>query len=155
MRHLIDAHSLIWAVDEPLKLASAALAAMQDPSNELVLSAGTIWELSIKVGLGKLSLSSPFRTWITKAIADLGLTILPITIEHAEVYSSLPFHHRDPFDRLLVAQIQVEGFLLVSSDSVFDLYRVRPCGQSHHNPCLCSRLWCKFPRIPAVEITRE
>ena len=70
---LIDAHSLLWAMDDPAKLGPGAVAAMQDPANELLLSAGTIWELAIKVGLKKLSLLLPFRQWVTKAIADLGV----------------------------------------------------------------------------------
>ena len=64
MRHLVDAHSLIWAIDDPSKLSVAAAMALQDPANELLLSAGTMWELSIKVALGKLTLSLPFRPWL-------------------------------------------------------------------------------------------
>ncbi len=64
MRHLIDAHSLIWALDDPSRLGVAAVTALQDPANELLASAGTIWELSIKTSLGKLSLSLPFRRWM-------------------------------------------------------------------------------------------
>ena len=97
---------------------------MEDPANELVVSAGTIWELSIKVGLGKLSLSLPFRTWIEKALVDLGLVVSPITLEVAERQMALPFHHRDPFDRLLVAQCLLEAIPIVSADSVFDQYGV-------------------------------
>ena len=74
MRHLIDSHALIWAVDDPTKLGVVAVAALQDPANELLISAGTIWELSIKSGLTKLTLSLPFRQWMDKAITDLGLT---------------------------------------------------------------------------------
>lgn len=124
MRHLVDAHSLIWALDDPRKLGVKAIAALEDPANELVVSAGTIWELSIKVGLEKLSLSLPYRKWIERAVADLGLVVLPITLEVAERQMKLPFHHRDPFDRLLAAQCIVESMPLVSADSVFDQYRV-------------------------------
>lgn len=124
MRHLVDAHSLIWALDDPRKLGVKAIAALEDPANELVVSAGTIWELSIKVGLEKLSLSLTYRKWIERAVADLGLVVLPITLEVAERQMKLPFHHRDPFDRLLAAQCIVESMPLVSADSVFDQYRV-------------------------------
>lgn len=122
MRLLLDAHTLIWAVDDPSKLGSQATMALQDPANELLLSAGTIWEVAIKVGLGKLSLSMPYRQWINRAMADLGLTVLPITVEYADVQAGLPRHHGDPFDRLLVAQSQVESVHLVSDDTRFDLY---------------------------------
>ncbi|MCU0980886.1 MAG: type II toxin-antitoxin system VapC family toxin [Pirellulaceae bacterium] len=122
MKLLLDAHTLIWAVDDPSQLGSQAAASLRDANNELLLSAGTIWELSIKVGLGKLTLSLPYRQWMTKAITDLGAIVLPITVEHADVQAGLPFHHRDPFDRLLVAQSQVESVRVVSSDTIFDDY---------------------------------
>ena len=124
MRLLVDAHALIWAVDAPLKLGPQAVTALQDPSNDLLLSAGTIWELAIKVGLGKLSLSMPYREWMNQAITDLGMTVLPITVEYADVQSNLPRHHGDPFDRLLVAQAQVEDMALVSADPGFDPYGI-------------------------------
>jgi PIN domain nuclease of toxin-antitoxin system len=120
VRHLLDGHSLLWAVDDPAKLGPGAVAAMQDPANELLLSAGTIWELAIKVGLKKLSLSLPFRQWVTKAIVDLGLTVLPITVEYADIQAGLPPHHRDPFDRLLIAQAMVEKAPIISIDVAFD-----------------------------------
>lgn len=124
MRHLLDAHSLIWALDDPSKLGKQAVAVLEDPANQLGVSVGTIWELSIKAGLGKLSLSLPYRQWVERASADLGLSVLPISLEHAERQLSLPYHHRDPFDRLLVAQCLVEGISLVSADTVFDQYEV-------------------------------
>jgi PIN domain nuclease of toxin-antitoxin system len=124
MRHLVDAHSLIWALDDPRKLGSQATAILEDPANELIVSVGTIWELSIKVGLGKLSLSLPYRAWMEKALVDLALVVSPITLEVAERQMALPFHHRDPFDRLLVAQCLVEAISIVSADSVFEQYGV-------------------------------
>src|SRR5438046_1269843 len=104
MRLLVDAHSMIWAVEQPAKLSAAAAAALQDPSNELLLSSATIWEIAIKVGLGKLKLSLPYRQWMTKAMSDLNMSILPITVDYAQAQSNLPRHHGDPFDRMLVAQ---------------------------------------------------
>ena len=124
MRHLVDAHSLIWALDNPRKLGIRATVILEDPANELIVSVGTIWELSIKVGLGKLSLSLPYRTWMEKALVDLALVVSPITLEIAERQMALPFHHRDPFDRLLAAQCLVEASPIVSADSVFDQYGV-------------------------------
>ncbi len=124
MRLLVDAHSVVWAVDDPSKLSPHAVAALQDPANELLVSAGTIWEISIKVGLKKLSLSLPFQQWMNKAIADLGATVLPITVEYADMQTGLPHHHRDPFDRLLVAQAMFEKLSLVSGDAIFDQYGI-------------------------------
>lgn len=124
MRHLLDAHSLIWALDDPSKLGRNAHDCLQDSANDLAISVGTIWELSIKVGLGKLTLSLPYRAWIERAITDLGLTVLPITVEITDAQMALPRHHRDPFDRLLVAQCLVESMPIVSADSMFDDYGI-------------------------------
>lgn len=122
MRLLLDAHTLIWTMDNPSQLSPTAAKALRDLSNELFLSAGTIWELSIKVGNHKLSLSLPFEQWIHRAIADLGLQELPIRVRHAAAQADLPPHHRDPFDRLLIAQSFVESLTVVSVDSLFDQY---------------------------------
>jgi PIN domain nuclease of toxin-antitoxin system len=124
MRLLIDSQSLIWYVDQDHLLSPTAHAAMTDPDNDLLLSAATIWEIAIKVGLNKLSLSMPYRQWITQAMTDLSMTVLPITVEYADVQAGLPKHHRDPFDRLLVAQAQAENMTLVSADPGFDPYGI-------------------------------
>jgi PIN domain nuclease of toxin-antitoxin system len=121
---LIDTHAVIWYVDQDHLLSPAAHSAITDPANDIVLSAVTIWEVAIKVGLGKLTLSQPYRLWINQALADLGATVLPITVEYADAQAALPMHHRDPFDRLLIAQALVEGVALVSVDTQFDLYGV-------------------------------
>ncbi len=124
MKLLVDTHALIWYVDQDNLLSPAAHAAITDPSNDLLLSSGSIWEIAIKVGLKKLTLSLPYRAWIEKAIADLGLSILPITVEYADAQAVLPNHHRDPFDRLLVAQAQIEGVPVVSADVTLDSYGI-------------------------------
>ena len=82
MTLLIDAHAIIWYVDQDHLLSQTAHAAITDPANELLLSAGTIWEIAIKVGLKKLALSQPFRLWMENAIADLGVVVLPNTVAH-------------------------------------------------------------------------
>ena len=124
MKLLVDTHALIWYVDQDHLLSPAAHAAITDPSNDLLLSSGSIWEIAIKVGLKKLTLSLPYRAWIEKAIADLGLSILPITVEYADAQAVLPNHHRDPFDRFLVAQAQIEGVPVVSADVTLDSYGI-------------------------------
>jgi PIN domain nuclease of toxin-antitoxin system len=124
MRLLLDSHSLIWAVEDPSRLSPAAKKVLQDPANELVLSAATVREISIKVGVGKLTLSSSFRDWMNRAIADLGLTLLPVTVEYADAQAALPWHHRDPFDRLIIAQARIEAMPIVSSDAKFDAYGI-------------------------------
>jgi PIN domain nuclease of toxin-antitoxin system len=125
---LLDTHALIWAVDQPAQLGPEGRAVLEDASNELLLSAATIWEIAIKVGLGKLSLSMPYREWMNQAMADLQVVVLPVTVEYADAQARLPNHHRDPFDRLLVVQAQLEGVPLISGDPVFD-------------QCAIPRLW--------------
>src|SRR5437667_6894861 len=122
MRLLVDSHALIWYVDQDHLLSPASHAAISDASNDLLLSAGSIWEISIKVGLGKLVLSQSYKLWMTQAMNDLGITVLPITVDHADVQVGLPRHHGDPFDRLLVAQATVEHISIVSGDASFDAY---------------------------------
>lgn len=124
MKAIVDTHALIWALDQPARLGTKAKTFLQDPANDLLLSAATIWELAIKIGLKKLSLSLPYRQWMSQAMADLSLTVLPITVDYADVLVTLPLHHRDPFDRLLAAQATVDNLTLVSEDGVFDQYGV-------------------------------
>lgn len=124
MTHLLDAQALIWSQEDPNRLGPAALLALQDPANDLAVGIETIWELGIKTAIGKLTLNKAFRTWIDTAIADLGLAIVPIRLDHIDRHNSLPFHHRDPFDRLLIAQSLVGGIPVVSSDAIFDAYGV-------------------------------
>lgn len=124
MKLLLDTHTLLWSADDPSKLSPAAFAVLQDAANDLLVSAATLWELAIKVGQRKLQLSMPYRTWMETAIADLRLSILPISVEHGERLTSLPPHHKDPFDRLIVAQALAEGLFIVGVDTVFDHYGV-------------------------------
>jgi len=125
LRLLIDAHALIWSVDRPASLSDDAREALSDSNNELLVSTATFWEISIKFGLGKLTLSQPFRPWIEQAVRDLGASIVDITIAAADAQARLPHHHRDPFDRMLVAQSQVESAAIVSRDRMFDDYGIQ------------------------------
>lgn len=99
-------------------------ASISDPNNDLLLSAGSIWEIAIKVGLGKLVLTRPFLLWMSQALDDLGITVLSITVEYADAQASLPKHHSDPFDRLIVAQALVEKISIVSADARMDAYGI-------------------------------
>jgi len=125
MRLLIDSHALIWFVDQHQQLSTVSHAAMSDPSNELLLSAGSIWEIAIKVGLGKLVLTQPYLLWMSQALSDLGITVLPVTVEYADAQASLPKHHSDPFDRLIVAQAIIEKVSIVSADGSMDAYGIK------------------------------
>ena len=124
MRVLLDSHTLIWAGDDPARISVPAMDVMRNPANELFISVVTIWEIAIKVTVGKLPLSLPYRQWLDKAFVDQRLSLLAITLDHTERQVSLPFHHRDPFDRLIAAQAIVEEMPLVSADTIFDAYGV-------------------------------
>lgn len=124
MKLLVDTHTLLWSVEEPTKISMPAMAVLQDPNNDRFVSAATIWELAIKVGLGKLKLSKPYRPWIDEAIDVLAMDILPITIEYADFQVKLPTHHKDPFDRMMIVQSLVDSIPIVSIDAVFDSYGV-------------------------------
>jgi PIN domain nuclease of toxin-antitoxin system len=121
---LLDSHTLIWAVDDVGQLSPTATILLQDPNNDLFLSAASLWEIAIKVSLGKLTLQSAYKQWMSQATADLGLAILPITIAYADIQTTLPRHHGDPFDRLLIAQSQADSLPILSADSQFDAYGI-------------------------------
>jgi PIN domain nuclease of toxin-antitoxin system len=124
VKYLVDAHTLLWSQDDTSRLSAAATVALTGAAHDRLLSIVTIWEIGIKVALGKLPLSKPFRVWIETAITDLALTVFSISLDHDERMTSLPFHHRDPFDRLLVAQALTDGIPLISCDALFDAYGV-------------------------------
>jgi PIN domain nuclease of toxin-antitoxin system len=115
---LLDTHVLIWW-DEGRKLTAAARRAIE-VADTVYVSAASAWEVAIKIGLGRLR---PSRT-VEQAVEESGFLELPITFRHAEWVAALPAHHRDPFDRLLVAQAEVEGLTLVTRDPVFGRYDV-------------------------------
>ena len=119
MRLLLDTHTLIWWADDR-PLAGAAAAAIRSPDNAKFVSAASIWEAEIKVQLGKLELE------VDLAAGSLahGFEALPITFDHARAAGRLPAHHGDPFDRMLVAQAQLEGLTIVTRDPVFARYPV-------------------------------
>lgn len=124
MRYLLDTHTLIWSQEDPGRLSDRVITALSDPLNDRFVSMVSIWEIGIKVALGKLPLAKAFRSWIDKALADLVCSVLPITLEHVERMGSLPFHHRDPFDRMLIAQALVENIPLLGADAQFDAYGI-------------------------------
>lgn len=124
MRLLLDTQAFLWFVLNHARLSSTARTLIVDPANELLFSPASYSEIAIKVSIGKYQVPGPFKDFMDRQIAINRLTILPITVAHAAVIAALPFHHRDPFVRLLVAQSLVENVPLVSSDSVVDAYGV-------------------------------
>jgi PIN domain nuclease of toxin-antitoxin system len=124
MNLLLDTHTFLWLVEGGPKLSAAAQAALADPANELYLSAASVWELAIKTGNKKLVLSDPLDLFVGKWTVAYQLAPLPIETAHALAVVGLPDHHRDPFDRILIAQALVEGMTLVSADANVAAYPV-------------------------------
>lgn len=116
MKLLLDTHLLLWAAGAPDRLPAAARSSMQDPSNILLFSAASLWEIAIKRSLGRADFQVDARV-LRRGLLDNGYEELPITSEHAVFIDSLPDIHNDPFDRILVAQATVEGITLLTSDA--------------------------------------
>lgn len=125
MKLLLDTHTFIWWANEPEKLSEKVLAACQDNSNTLILSVVSAWEMQIKMQLGKLKVSRPIEELIKIQQQTNSLQVLPIELTHVMSLSNLPAHHKDPFDRLLIAQANIEVATLVSVDPVFSSYGVQ------------------------------
>ncbi|AJW47683.1 MULTISPECIES: type II toxin-antitoxin system VapC family toxin [Ralstonia] len=121
MKLLLDTHLLLWAAGQPDKLSRDTLALIQDPTHELVFSAASLWEVAIKRGLGRQDFRVDPRL-LRRGLLDNGYLELPITSEHTVMVDSLPPLHKDPFDRILVAQSLVEGILLVTADPIVAQY---------------------------------
>ena len=124
MRILLDTHALLWFRQGSAQLVHAAKQAIEDSSIELVLSVASLWEMAIKVNLGKLELGMPYADYVQKCLVESEITMLPAQVEHLNVLSGLPMHHRDPFDRLMAARCLVEQLAIVSGDPVFEAYGV-------------------------------
>ena len=124
MRLLLDTHALIWAATLDERLSEQAKSHILDADNELYLSVASIWEMSIKTGLGKLILQLPIEQIINEQVQINGLNILNIESSHAFAVAALPWHHRDPFDRLIISQCKIEKLTLLSCDTAMDAYDI-------------------------------
>jgi PIN domain nuclease of toxin-antitoxin system len=121
MKLLLDTHLLLWAAGEPVELPPAAEALIDHPNNELLFSAASIWEIAIKNGLGRPDFQVNPRVF-RRALLDNGYTELRISSEHAVAIDLLPLLHKDPFDRILIAQATVEGITLLTTDPLVARY---------------------------------
>jgi len=124
MKLLLDTHAFIWWDSAPDELSERASALCGDPRNELILSVASLWEIQVKAQLGKLTLKKPLRLLVEGQQESNGLQLLPIQPEHTYALDDLPSHHKDPFDRMIVAQARVEGLHVVSHDSIIRQYPV-------------------------------
>lgn len=116
MKLLLDTHLLLWAASDPDRLSKAARKAIQDPDNELMFSAASLWEITIKRSLDRKDFQVTPRL-LRRGLLDNGYQELPVTSEHALATENLPAIHKDPFDRILIAQSAVEGALLLTTDA--------------------------------------
>jgi PIN domain nuclease of toxin-antitoxin system len=124
MNLLLDTHTFLWFIAGDSNLSPKARSAIEDLSNNRYLSMASLWEIAIKVSIDKLTLDEPFETLIPEQLAENSIELLDISLEHTVLISSMPFHHRDPFDRLIAAQAKIEQLTLVSVDTIFDTYGV-------------------------------
>jgi PIN domain nuclease of toxin-antitoxin system len=120
MRYLVDTHALLWALSEPRALSAAARDAIADPANLIIVSSASLWECAIKASIGKLEVPEDFFD----SVPEAGYEVLPIRISHLNAYRTLPMHHRDPFDRILVAQARAEALVLISRDPEIAKYDI-------------------------------
>ena len=120
---LIDTHSLLWAVDNSSKLSQTARSFVDDPTNSIIVSVASLWEIAIKNKLGKLPLKQPIDQLVV-GLARTDIRLLEVRIEHVVATYQLPDPHRDPFDRMLAAQAIAEGAVLVTDDPIFAHYPV-------------------------------
>ncbi|HEV7474288.1 MAG TPA: type II toxin-antitoxin system VapC family toxin [Pyrinomonadaceae bacterium] len=125
MKLLLDTHIFIWWADHPEKLSHDALSALENEANELLLSVASVWEMQIKIQLGKLTLSLPLTELLETQRETNDLTVSPVELKHVLALDALPFHHKDPFDRLLIAQCIEENLTLVSGDAQLSAYPVK------------------------------
>lgn len=125
MRLLLDTHALLWWLDGDPQLTKIARAAIGDEQNPVYVSAGSAWEIATKVRIGKLPGAVEVAERLPEILTQQAFATLAISLEHARRAGLLPGAHRDPFDRILIAQAQLEGLTLVSNESLFDAFGIR------------------------------
>ena len=123
-QYLLDTHTLIWYINGDVELSQKGKLAIEAENATNFVSIASLWEMAIKVSLGKLELTMPFDQ-IEKQVAENGFEILPITLRDIFTVSSLPFHHRDPFDRIIIAQSLNNDMTVISKDRILDQYQAK------------------------------
>jgi PIN domain nuclease of toxin-antitoxin system len=125
MMLLIDTHTFIWYVTDDSKLSNQVIKLINDENNQIFLSIASIWEIGIKQSLGKLNFNLPLEMFVTQQMSLNDFSLLDIKISHISTVSQLPLHHRDPFDRIWIAQAIAENIPILSADAIFDTYPVQ------------------------------
>lgn len=121
---LLDTQIFLWAILDDARMTLAKKRIYVDPENDLLLSMVSLWEIFLKVSTGKLSMEDEPETFVRSQLALNRIALLPIRLEHTAQVMRLPWHHKDPFDRLLIAQAQIEGLPVMTSDAMFEHYEV-------------------------------
>ena len=124
MRLLLDTHTFLWFILDDSRLSVRAKSLLETPEYKLLLSPASYWEIAIKIKLGKYSLPQPYLSFMESQLSQNGIVIQPIELRHTDLLTTLPLHHKDPFDRLLVSQAIVENIPIISSDEAIDAYGV-------------------------------
>lgn len=124
MSILLDTQTLLWFLLDDPRLSKKALETIVEADESIFVSPASLWEIAIKISLGKYELPAPFAAFWNEQLKTNDFTLLPIAVTHADRIVGLPFHHRDPFDRLIIAQSLVEEFQVISNDTIFDQYGV-------------------------------
>jgi PIN domain nuclease of toxin-antitoxin system len=124
MRALLDTHTFLWFITGDARLSGNAERVIEDGRYDVLLSVASIWEIAIKAGIGRLPLPLPVAALLPRQIMDNEISVLPIAVEHALEVANLPLHHRDPSDRMLVAQALAEQVPILSADATLDRYGV-------------------------------
>jgi PIN domain nuclease of toxin-antitoxin system len=124
MRVLIDTYALLWYLQGDANLSNLALTTIEDKNNDVFVSIVSLWEIAIKLGLSKLELQRPFEN-LEADLQRLDIKILPIDFVELDIYRSLPLHHRDPFDRILIAQSIGSSLTIITRDALFEPYSIR------------------------------
>ena len=124
MRLLLDTQVWLWMIAAPERLSAASRALLEEPRNELLFSAASSWEIAVKAGLGKIRAPEPVDVWVPRVLAESGVVPFPVLHSHTLAVAALRNHHRDPFDRLLVAQATIESVPILTSDPAIARYDV-------------------------------
>ena len=124
MNYLLDTHVFLWFIKDDPALNSKAKTLIEEPENSIYFSIASMWEMAIKVSLGKLQMPSPFNEFVQSQLIENKVTLLDIKTRHTEIVATMPFHHRDPFDRMLICQAMEHGLMIATVDDIFQSYAI-------------------------------
>lgn len=125
MNYLLDTHTFLWFINDDAALSATGKTIIEDDDNTIFLSVASLWEMAIKISLGKLTMPSPFTDFMFEQLIENNITLYGIKVVHTGAVATLPFHHRDPFDRLIIAQALTDKLPIIGRDHNFDAYGVR------------------------------